>query len=428
MEARAIPAYQLRGPNYRSFQSDLFFAPGCGRDACQIIGSRLSLNELKKLALVSKAANYSFARPLNYLHDAHVILQIIMNHPTEIENVLQEAKALYGENFWQLLLLNVPATEEHCRRHHPSMSAIKFAAISGNFYQYLYELAPMPAHEDAVLEQGKFYAAEQSLGNDEVMLTYAVVNPDGEVVKNFILEEQFADVFITERTLENAKAFLLAIMAITYERGETNDVNPYDPDIAKTYLLNSLFAEIPDEHRGEAIAQLEELPAIMTDCKELIAGYNYYVEQFIYRDWDERDEEFLASLGVTQKLLHWHTLRMLCEEASWEQMADFNRMRAPAGEPMISYCAATGRVPLASCIKVIGISCAIHHDSTGAFGMMRLMRGDAITASNTLTRYDHVKSMQFAAFIAWQKLLDEKYQAKAKNDNVPLRERNLLQM
>ncbi|HTM64611.1 MAG TPA: hypothetical protein VL360_08985, partial [Gammaproteobacteria bacterium] len=117
------PEYKLKGPLRSESASHSFGFFNFAH--CDIIGSHATTQTLRSLSLVSKGAKFCFEKSLNLHHDAHVILQAIMNHPEEIPNVLQQAVELYGlENVWKLLVLPVSGTEEHCGRHWDNISAV----------------------------------------------------------------------------------------------------------------------------------------------------------------------------------------------------------------------------------------------------------------------------------------------------------------
>jgi hypothetical protein len=422
---RQKPEYKLKGPVRTTATSNHFFG-NAGTDLCDIIGSRATTQTIRSLSLVSKGAKYCFEKSLNLHHDAHVILQAIMNHPEEIPNVLRQAETLWGkENVWKLLLMPIPATEEHCKRHWPDkeanlpyMTAIKFAAWSGDLYQYLYELTPMPQDANAELEQGKLYVAIDTLGiSNENCLTYLVINPEGELVKNAIYQEQLGCTLSDPLNLDELSHHLPAIMAIIYERGEMNDVNPRQTEIADTYLLNLLYKYIPQEYRHIANEQLWDLQvsgSAMSPYVELVDEYDDYVNEFDKRKWGERGVAWQKGCGVKQQLLPWFGLRVMCDEIVWNPMPDFNQLRAPVGEPMIDV--EGSKRYLKSCMSGLGSSWAIYHFAMagGASGLDR--PGPCVDLSReVIIRFVEVKNMQLGAFIAWQKLLEEKYRDEQKN-------------
>ncbi|HTM64359.1 MAG TPA: hypothetical protein VL360_07650, partial [Gammaproteobacteria bacterium] len=298
-------------------------------------------------------------------------------HPEEIPNVLQQAVELYGlENVWKLLVLPVSGTEEHCGRHWDNISAVSFAAWSGDLYQYLYELVLMPQDANAELEQGKLYVAIDTLGiSNENCLTYRVINPEGELVKNTIYKEQLGCTLGDPLNLDELHHHLPAIMAIIYERGEMNDVNPLQPEIADTHLLNLLYKYIPQEYRHIANAQLWDLQVkgeIMSAFRELIAEYNDYEEQFDNRERDENNA-WQEECGGKKKLLSRNESRI------W---LNINYLVNAEGDAewhcwVLKLRARINRLLMSRCVEE--------------------------------------KCMQLGAFIAWQNLLEEKYRDEQKN-------------
>ncbi|EKD71590.1 MAG: hypothetical protein ACD_46C00153G0001, partial [uncultured bacterium] len=437
VDTRTKPAYKLKGPKRTSDHA--FFSPGdlvVVPDVCAIIGSQASTQTLGRLASVSKGAKYTFEKSLNFRHDAHVILQVMMNHPEEMHQVLQQAEKLYRSNVWKLLLEPVPGTEEHCGRHWNSISAICFAAWSGNVYQYLYEIVAMPENEDAVLEQGKLYVAFQSLrGQDS--LSYAVVDPDGNRIKNFIPAEDLGcnlrycvDQQTGELNCAQLQSIALAsILAITYKRGHTNDVNPEHPEIANTYLLNRFYQYIPQEYRYLANDQLEKFGVsrrMLPPVDKLLQSYNCFEGKYgdLIGSFDvdsvtysEINDEWIR-LSDKFKSLSWHSLSVICNETNWVSLMFENNFPAPESEPMLHV--DNEKIPLRDCLRQLGNSYGIYlGDNGGAFTAKSCMYGPASGSSqgnfNDICFYGQVITAQFRAFLAWQKLLDERFREEKKS-------------
>lgn len=124
--------------------------------------------------------------------------------------------------------------------------------------------------------------------------------------------------------------------------GLTDGVNPQDPAMGSTYLLNRFFECIPDEQRKNAIEQLETLRNEwkIVPLLELMQGYKDFEQDYL-RAFDGPSEySILIALAIKriaeiQKSMPVHVLSYMCEQIMWDPLPDFNNRRAPDRVPMV---------------------------------------------------------------------------------------------
>lgn len=393
-------------------------------DVCNLIAPHLTVRDIKTLTETSTGTHVCFDNTLAFRKDAYIILQAVLNGSMdEVKSLLEEAKKVYGEDAWKLLVTPTYGKERHNNRRWEAETAICAAARSGNLYHYLYELARMPKNESAVLDQGKLYVAINSVG-DWSSLNYVVVDLDGNPVKNYISENELGcrlndhiDKQTGDLNLLALQKYLPVIMAILYQRGEANDVNPKNPEIASTYLLNLLFEYIPLEVSHNAYAQLRELQlsgSAMAPYVELVNEYDDYINKFENRTSYDRDAAWKNGVGKKHRLLPWFGLRIMCDKQDWEPMPNFNHLRAPAGEQRIFV---NGfMVVLEDCLYNPNLYSYMR--APGGWGCCILVG----LVRDVIRCFEEVKNMQLGAFITWRTLQAEKF-LEDKNHSISLNRR-----
>lgn len=112
---------------------NLFTKPLC--EAMIVPG--LSASDIEALMKSSWSTRQIFHDEMQLRKNAHIILNEVMNGtPGSVQAALENMREIYGNNIWKLLLAKTKGVEIHCDRHWQNMSAIIFAAWSGDFIHH----------------------------------------------------------------------------------------------------------------------------------------------------------------------------------------------------------------------------------------------------------------------------------------------------
>lgn len=127
------------------------------------------------------------------------------------------------------------------------------------------------------------------------------------------------------------------------EDGLTDGVNPQDPAMGSTYLLNRFFESIPDEQRKLAIEQLVTLRSNwkVLPLLDLMKGYQTFEQEYLqafkqpYIESSIQISNAIKRIAELQKSMPVHGLSYMCEQILWDPLPDFNNRRAPDRVPMV---------------------------------------------------------------------------------------------
>jgi hypothetical protein len=101
------------------------------------LGPDLGVSAIKALTESSWSTCQIFQDEIKLRKNANIILNEVMNGtPESVQAELASMKKIYGNNIWKLLLAKTTCFENHCERHWRDVSAIMFAAWSGDFIHH----------------------------------------------------------------------------------------------------------------------------------------------------------------------------------------------------------------------------------------------------------------------------------------------------